>query len=48
MNNPVTSKIVTMNGSMSTLTFNPLATSGTGIYTCKAIVRGVMSHYIPY
>ena len=34
MNNPVPSGMVTTTGSMSTLTFNPLAASHAGTYTC--------------
>ena len=41
MNNPVPSEMVTTTGSMSTLTFNPLATSHTGTYTCRGMVGGV-------
>jgi hypothetical protein len=35
MDNMITSGVVT-NGSMSTLTFNPLAASHAGTYTCRA------------
>ena len=41
MNNPVPSEMVTTTGSMSTLTFNPLAASHAGTYTCRAMVGGV-------
>ena len=35
MNNQITSGVMTT-GSMSTLTFNPLAASHAGVYTCRA------------
>ena len=38
MNNPVPSEMVATTGSMSTLTFNPLATSHAGTYTCRGMV----------
>ena len=43
MNNMIiiTSEVVTT-GSMSTLTFNPLAASHAGIYTCRATLDSVM------
>ena len=40
MNNTVPSEMVTTTGSMSTLTFNPLAASHAGTYTCRATVTG--------
>ena len=40
MNNPVPSEMVTTTGSMSTLTFNPLAASNTGTYTCGGMIEG--------
>ena len=40
MNNPVPSEMVTTTGRMSTLTFNPLAASHAGTYTC----RGILGH----
>ena len=42
MNNPVPSGMVTTTGSMSTLTFNPLAASHVGTYTCRATIGGTM------
>ena len=36
MNNTITSRAVT-NGSMSTLTLNPLAVSHAGTYTCEGV-----------
>ena len=41
MNNPVPSEMVTITGSMSTLTFNPLSASHAGTYTCRGMVGGV-------
>ena len=41
MNNMITSGVVT-NGDMSTLTFNPLAASHAGTYTCRATLGSVM------
>ena len=41
MNNPVPSEMVTITGSMSTLTFNPLAASHAGTYTCRVTAEGV-------
>ena len=41
MDNMITSGVVTT-GSMSTLTFNPLAASHAGIYTCRATLDSVM------
>ena len=41
MNNMITSGVVTTGG-MSTLTFNPLAASHAGIYTCRATLDSVM------
>ena len=41
MNNPVPSEMVTTTGSMSTLTFNPLAASHAGTYTCRVTAGGV-------
>ena len=40
MNNPVPSGMVTTTGSMSTLTFDPLAASHVGTYTCRATLGG--------
>ena len=40
MNNPVPSEMVTTTGSMSTLTFNPLAASHAGTYTCRVTAGG--------
>ena len=40
MNNTVPSEMVTTTGSMSTLTFNPLAASHAGTYTCRGMVGG--------
>ena len=40
MNNIVPSEMVTTTGSMSTLTFDPLAASHAGTYTCRATVTG--------
>ena len=40
-NNMITSGVVTTGG-MSTLTFNPLAASHAGIYTCRATLDSVM------
>ena len=42
MNNPVSSEMFATTGSMSTLTFNPLAASHTGNYTCRAALGYVM------
>ena len=42
MNNPVPSEMVTTTGSMSTLTFNLLAASHAGTYTCRAMVGGAV------
>ena len=42
MNNPVPSGMVATTGSMSTLTFNPLAASHAGTYTCRAMVTDAM------
>ena len=41
MENMITSGIV-ITGSMSTLTFNPLAASHAGTYTCRATLGSVM------
>ena len=41
MNNPVPSEMVTTTNSMSTLKFNPLATSHAGTYTCRVTAGGV-------
>ena len=41
MNNTVPSDMVTTTGNMSTLTFNPLAASHAGTYTCSVVVDGV-------
>ena len=44
MNNtqfPSESDMVTTTGNMSTLTFNPLATSHAGTYTCRVTAGGV-------
>ena len=41
MNNIVPSGMVTTTGSMSTLTFSPLAASHAGIYTCRVTAGGV-------
>ena len=41
MNNQITSGVVTT-GSMSTLTFNPLAASHAGTYTCRATLGSAM------
>ena len=41
MNNQITSGVETT-GSMSTLTFNPLAASDGGTYTCRATLGGAM------
>ena len=41
MNNPITSGVETT-GSMSTLTFNPLAASHFGTYTCTATLGSAM------
>ena len=41
MNNSVSSEMVTTTGSMSTLTFNPLAASHAGTYACRATAGGV-------
>ena len=41
MNSPVLSEMVTTIGNMSTLTFNPLADSHAGTYTCRVTVGGV-------
>ena len=38
MNNSLPSEMVTTTGSMSTLTFNPLAASHAGTYTCRAMI----------
>ena len=38
MNNTVPSVMVTTTSSMSTLTFNPLAASHAGTYTCRGMV----------
>ena len=40
-NNPVLSEMVTTTGSMSTLTFSPLAVSHAGTYTCRVTAGGV-------
>ena len=42
MNNPVPSEMVTTTGNMSTLTFNPLAASYAGTYTCRATLGGAV------
>ena len=39
-NNPVPSGMVTTTGSMSTLTFSPLAASHAGTYTCRVTAGG--------
>ena len=44
MNSPVSSGNVTTTGSMSTLTFNPLAASHAGTYTCRATVGSTMQN----
>ena len=41
MNNRITSGVMTT-GSMSTLTFNPLAASHAGVYTCRATLGSAM------
>ena len=41
MNSTVTAGVMTT-GSMSTLTFNPLAASHAGTYTCRATLDGAM------
>ena len=41
INNPVPSGMVTTTGSMSTLTFSPLAVSHAGTYTCRVTAGGV-------
>ena len=41
MNNQITSGVMTT-GSMSTLTFNPLAASHAGVYTCRATLGSAM------
>ena len=41
MNIPVPSEMVTTTGNMSTLTFNPLAASHAGTYTCRVTTGGV-------
>ena len=41
MNNMITSGVETT-GSMSTLTFNPLAASHAGTYTCRATLGGAV------
>ena len=43
-NNPVPSEMVITTGSMSTLTFNPLAASHAGTYTCRATVGGAVQN----
>ena len=40
MNNMITSGVETT-GSMSTLTFNPLAASHAGIYTCRVVAMSM-------
>ena len=42
MNNTVPSEMVTTTGSMSTLTFDPLAASHAGTYTCRTTVGGAV------
>ena len=44
INNTVPSEMITTTGSMSTLTFNPLAASHTGTYTCRATITGNVTH----
>ena len=39
---PMDNQIMSTIGSMSTLTFNPLAASDAGTYTCRATLGGVM------
>ena len=41
MNNQVASEMVTTTGSMSTVTFSPLAASHAGTYTCRVTAGGV-------
>ena len=41
MNNQVPTEMVTTTSSMSTLTFNPLAASHAGTYTCRVTAGGV-------
>ena len=41
INNPVPSGMVTTTGSMSTLTFSPLAASHAGTYICRVTAGGV-------
>ena len=41
MDNMITSGVI-MNGSISTLTFNPLAASHAGTYTCRATLGSAM------
>ena len=42
MDNMITSGVVRTSGSMSTLTFNPLAASDAGTYTCRATLGSAM------
>ena len=42
MDNAIISGIVTTQDSMSTLTFNPLAASDAGTYTCRAALDSAM------
>ena len=42
MNNPVPSEMVNTTGFMSTLTFDPLAVSHSGTYTCRVAVGGAV------
>ena len=42
MNNTVPFEMVSTTGNMSTLTFNPLAASHAGTYTCRAMVGSVV------
>ena len=42
MNSQVPSEMVTITGSMSTLTFDPLSASHAGTYTCRAVVGGIL------
>ena len=38
---PMDNEIMSTNGSMSTLTFNPLTASAAGIYTCRATLNSI-------
>lgn len=35
-------EIMSTNGSMSTLTFNPLTASAAGVYTCRATLNSIV------